>query len=40
VAVVEAAVLSAANGGAPIEIDQLLSTAGATNGEIGSLLGV
>jgi predicted dehydrogenase len=40
VAVVEASVLSAAQGGAPIEVEHLLSRAGATDGEIGSLLGV
>ena len=40
VAVVEASVQSSAQGGAPIEVGRLLSTAGATDGEIGSLLGL
>lgn len=40
VAVVEAAVESAAQGGRPIEVGWLLSNAGATDPEIGSLLGV
>jgi hypothetical protein len=38
--VVEAAVQSSAKRGPSIEVEQVLSTARATDGEIGSLLGV